>query len=185
MVTSTGSAVTLYCYWPSLYCFCYWLLRRSAVFTFSIMTYNLLIERAFGNMFLISYDEFYFWNQKLLPIGKWRLYEPTVDYLHSFITQSFNSPILHLPSFNFVNVNATLLLRSFHCCLFTVPSSRAVTNIWNVGQWVFRLELYLTSRFNSEEWRDKDNRVITQLRVTFGECTKLLYECMYAIYIAK
>ena len=103
--------------------------------------------------------------------------------IYTLSSHSLNSSILHLQGFKLVNVNATLLLRSFHCCLFTVPSSRAVTNIWNVGQWVFRLELYLTSRFNSEEWRDKDNRVITQLRATFGECTMLLYECMYMQYI--
>ena len=42
-------------------------------------------------------------------------------FIYTISSHSLNSPILHLPSFNLVNVNATLLLRSFHCWLFTVP----------------------------------------------------------------
>ena len=57
MVTSSSSAVTLYCYWLSLYCFCYWLLRRSAVFTIS-NDIQLIYREGFWkyvSMFLIFY----------------------------------------------------------------------------------------------------------------------------------
>ena len=85
-------------------------------------------------------------------------------FIYTISSHSLNSPILHLPSFNLVNVNATLLLRSFHCWLFTVP----VPEPWQTFEMSVNeylgWELYLTLLSNSaEEWRDKDNRVITKL----------------------
>ena len=74
-VTSSSSAITLYCYWPSLYCFFYWLLRRSAVFTIS-NDIQLIYREGFLEICQYVFNI-------LFSNDEW-----TVVYLHYFITQS-------------------------------------------------------------------------------------------------
>ena len=81
-VTSSSSAVTLYCYWPSLYCFLtdYW---EEVQFLPSVMTYNLLI----GFLEICKYVFRYFNFKRRMNSGLFTPFYYTVLSLQLFIFQ--------------------------------------------------------------------------------------------------